>query len=515
MSDKKDLVVKMTINSTDFDNGLKNAKTQIKQTESTALSAGKSMKASFGTIAAVVGTATTALEAYKKIVRSTEEGVDAMDRSIHAAKVGMDKFFQSIATGSLKEFIQGLNDITENAKKAYDALDNLGTTKMWANSRIAELRAQNAEDRVIVKNPNSTQAEREAAQARIAINMEKIKALSGNIADATLDALNAQLRQMSGAGDAVSQEMLDSFVTMFEQNTLAANAQEFFNQHGRKVTREVDVSDFQTGSETISMEETIFDSDLNRQIYNAMNSLLNTVEEGENGWKTYFDLRTEYWNQREALANQQFNANRVINSGGGSGSGGGSITTSTGLTWEQEQEYFRRIMQRVPIERTPTIIPTEDFIEFEEIIERETDELVEIVQQSISATKGLTIATESVIGKIGGLFNRVSSLFGGDDTEAGKIFSGLGEMIGIAESLIEILKVVGPLFGLPTFAEGGIVGGNYYTGDKILARVNSGEMILNRNQQAALFNGGGQVKFVIEGSQLKGVLDNYQAIQAM
>ena len=96
MSDKKDLVVKMTINSTDFDNGLKNAKTQIKQTESTALSAGKSMKASFGAIATVVGTAKTALEAYKKIVRSTEEGVDSMERSLHTAKVGMDKFFQSI-----------------------------------------------------------------------------------------------------------------------------------------------------------------------------------------------------------------------------------------------------------------------------------------------------------------------------------------------------------------------------------------------------------------------------------
>lgn len=514
MSDKKDLVVKMTINSTDFDNGLKNAKTQIKQTESTVLSAGKSMKASFGAIAAAVSTAKTAFETYKKIVRSTEEGVDSMERSLHTAKVGMDKFFQSIATGSLKEFIQGLNDITENAKKAYDALDNLGTTKMWANSRIAELRAQNAEDRVIVKNPNSTKAEREAAQARIAINMEKIKALSGNIADATLDALNAQLRQMSGAGDAVSQEMLDSFVTMFEQKTLAANAQEFFNQHSRQELKWRMAGTNQEGIIPYKQEyyERVWDDETNRMIYNAMNALLNTVEEGENGWKTYFDLRTEYWNQREALANQQFNANRVINSGGGSGSGGGSITTSTGLTWEQEQEYFRRIMERVPIERTPTIIPTEDLIEFEEIIERETDELVEIVQQSISATKGLTIATDSLIGKLGGLFNRLSNMFGGDDTTAGKIFGELGELIGLVESIVEIIKFVGPIFG---FAEGGIVGGNSFTGDRILARVNSGEMILNRNQQAALFNGGGQVKFVIEGSQLKGVLDNYQAIEAM
>lgn len=38
------------------------------------------------------------------------------------------------------------------------------------------------------------------------------------------------------------------------------------------------------------------------------------------------------------------------------------------------------------------------------------------------------------------------------------------------------------------FAEGGIVGGNSYTGDKNLIRVNSGEMVLNKESQASLWN---------------------------
>lgn len=37
-------------------------------------------------------------------------------------------------------------------------------------------------------------------------------------------------------------------------------------------------------------------------------------------------------------------------------------------------------------------------------------------------------------------------------------------------------------------ANGGIVGGNSYSGDKILARLNSGEMVLNQGQQTKLFN---------------------------
>ena len=39
-----------------------------------------------------------------------------------------------------------------------------------------------------------------------------------------------------------------------------------------------------------------------------------------------------------------------------------------------------------------------------------------------------------------------------------------------------------------SYAEGGIVGGHSYTGDKLLARVNSGEMVLNNRQQRNLFN---------------------------
>ncbi len=65
------------------------------------------------------------------------------------------------------------------------------------------------------------------------------------------------------------------------------------------------------------------------------------------------------------------------------------------------------------------------------------------------------------------------------------------------------------------FAGGGIVGGNSYTGDRVTAQVNSGEMILNKAQQANLFkminngvSGSNQVEFHISGTDLVGVLNN-------
>lgn len=57
--------------------------------------------------------------------------------------------------------------------------------------------------------------------------------------------------------------------------------------------------------------------------------------------------------------------------------------------------------------------------------------------------------------------------------------------------------VMSAFAAIPKFEYGGIVGGSSYYGDKILARVNSGELILNQKQQRALYN---QLNFTHETS---------------
>ena len=77
-----------------------------------------------------------------------------------------------------------------------------------------------------------------------------------------------------------------------------------------------------------------------------------------------------------------------------------------------------------------------------------------------------------------------------------------------------------------SFAEGGIVGGSSYSGDRLLARVNSGEIILNSRQQRNLFNlldtgtmpqrGGTnvQVTGVVRGTDLLLVQKNTNKVRA-
>lgn len=71
----------------------------------------------------------------------------------------------------------------------------------------------------------------------------------------------------------------------------------------------------------------------------------------------------------------------------------------------------------------------------------------------------------------------------------------------LAAGLAQQVKILST--PMPAFANGGIVAGSSFSGDNITARVNSGEMVLNREQQKQLFNlangeGGGNQTIVIK-----------------
>ena len=127
---------------------------------------------------------------------------------------------------------------------------------------------------------------------------------------------------------------------------------------------------------------------------------------------------------------------------------------------------------------------------------------------------------------IGSLISAIGALTAAEATEAG--VAATSKAVSTSKHWIEAIAAVASLGAvvataisaaskpnLQRFAEGGIVGGSSFTGDRVPAMVNSGEMILNKTQQARLFkiaNGGApgdnSVTFHISGTDLVGVLNN-------
>lgn len=132
-----------------------------------------------------------------------------------------------------------------------------------------------------------------------------------------------------------------------------------------------------------------------------------------------------------------------------------------------------------------------------------TEEAAGIALKGASAALASEEATANIAGAAGGIAESASKI----------------PYVGWAIALAAIASFIGIIASLPKFAQGGIVPGNSFSGDNITAQLNSGEMVLNTNQQARLFdilNGSGsinsgssKVEFVIKGQELKGVLNNY------
>lgn len=129
------------------------------------------------------------------------------------------------------------------------------------------------------------------------------------------------------------------------------------------------------------------------------------------------------------------------------------------------------------------------------------------------------IGGDGMVAKVGAVMAAIGQIILGFATASAQAASlgPFGWLAFVGAGLAAVATTISTIKG---FAEGGIIEGASHSGDKIVARVNAGEMVLNKRQQSNLFNlldgngigqnaNGGKVEFVIKGSTLKGVLNNY------
>ena len=142
-------------------------------------------------------------------------------------------------------------------------------------------------------------------------------------------------------------------------------------------------------------------------------------------------------------------------------------------------------------------------------------------------TSSILAMVSTALPALGSLIASIDALTTAEAVEAG--VAATGKAVSTSKHWIEAIAAVAALGatvaaaiaaaksnGAKKYATGGIVGGSSFTGDRVTAQVNSGEMILNKSQQARLFSlangngiGNGQVTFHISGTDLVGVLNNY------
>ena len=216
----------------------------------------------------------------------------------------------------------------------------------------------------------------------------------------------------------------------------------------------------------------------------------------------------------------------------------GKVTIGGNFKLDLDTEAVKRKGKELA-DAMATPIPTDQLYKFTEEYQSAVEQLkgTEWGESLFNMLEGDTTADKvSGIGQSFQALGNVLANFDGAAAKAGAVLAAVGQIIlGFAQASVMAAKL-GPIgwiawlgAGLAAvattiatikgFADGGIIEGSSYHGDRIVARLNAGEMVLNRKQQANLFRaldngiasnvGGGKVEFEIKGSTLKGVLKNY------
>lgn len=523
-----DAIVRLLLKTNDFDSNLKKSKNEISSFSSFMSGAG-GVVAKF---AGGLGLAMTAGEAFNKVLQSSQTLGDMTASNMAALKTSVDEFFYSLGTGEFSGFLSGMNDIISKAKEAYAALDQLGNTQISYGVFSAKYQSEIADAQYMAKNKFAPDDQRRASFDTWRTRLKEQQAAITRLQEELINSASKDVEAKTNANITVSMEdMLKAFeadlLDPAKRAEVKSRAKYGTSNYQANAKRE-DWSKEQKDALAESQKQNLIihtmlekynDDELKGiaakiQQYYQLNSALKSVA------REYNESANEYNNSMAKIKGfkpvDSLEGFKVY-TGEGKTNAPSKKKKPTDLQmasfeaegWANEEAKGLHNALRKAIESGEKIkiVPIEVDLDKIDI----ADELAEPLREAqIKKAEEYTKALEGVGYAMEGI-NSIAQASGeqtiGFITES---FASIAQMIislnslavanGVANAaalpfpanLAAIATVVGTISSifssLPKFADGGIIGGSSFFGDKMIARVNSGEMILNQSQQGKLFN---------------------------
>lgn len=583
-----DILTRLLLNTGDYDTKLAKAKGSA---QAFASEIGSKAAMAVGKFAAGIGVAMGGVEAFNKVMNSTQTSGDLMRGTMQSLKTSVDEFFYSVNKGNLSLFIQNLSDIASKAKDAYGAMDQLGNTQISFGVLGAKNSAAIAEAQYLAKNKFAPTSVREGAFAswRKAILSE-----DGNIKALQRELVNAATSAVEARTNANLEITLDDLVKAFETDLKDPNSRALAKSRAEMGMRNYEANAKRTDWTqeqkdalaelqreniiTYTMLEKYSDEELQsiakqiQQYYGLINAVKNlgreyneTANEFNNANKN-----TKGFNPVASLSGYTVysggsEAGRNFGASGGAAKAlAGSLAALDAEIKKAQQEYANTASDAARQAAMKTIKELQDKKGLIELHARVT--MPSVGNGKSGSLAALAGGLPTTLGSLpfpdfkskaeeiedmnknltmtGDIFGNLGSIMGsfGDDMGAWMLgtVGQIAEMIvqlnalatanGVASAsklpfpaniaaIATVVATIASVFAsLPKFADGGVVGGSSYFGDKLLARVNSGEMILNQGQQARLLSmtDGGNVRVSgdvrLSGKDIYISLRNYMGI---
>ena len=550
------IVTKMLLDDKDYNSKLDKAKKSAKSYKSEMETMGKTigtgMVNAFGAFAGAVGLAGGAVETFTRLVASSQTTQDAWDRTIRVAKTTVETFFSALSTGDFSTFLGGLDAIIARARIAADALDALGNANMSYSYFTTRNQAEFAEAITTMRDNEAGYGNRMAAKA----TAEAILGNQQEITDELKKKITTALQSIMTEKNFLTAEQIGTIDLAHilslditaggeaEKQRLAAEYQQYLQelselpsirrtsgyvQTGR-MNRRTGAPELQYVKASTPEEIAAYDA--------ALTSIADKYKDAVL-YNTMLETQSDEWLQNIInLANQMDRADKLM----------ADMTRQLNRAGNIAPEEPARQMGALP--KASQLVTGDVHANIpDKLPELKLDNVNRDMQQlqtnTISATDSLD-AMATVMSSLGGFIddssdswlNWCANLLGAISravpaiqtltaselkeataSSAGAVAGGAKSVasipwVGAAMAVAAAASIAAAIASAPKFATGGVVPGDSFSGDNVLARLNSGEVVLSRQQQNILSERidtplHGKVEFIIRGNQLVGVLNNY------
>lgn len=561
----QDLVIRMKTDSQNFNDGIEKAKGKIKSFSSDGSNAMGGFTKAIGTASkafAALGIAVGAKNLFMSFINSTESMSDTFNNEIGAMKDGWKDFLWQVNTANFS----GFDNLIKKARKAREELDALGDASALFDLSTSKL-STDMEDLLNTIQKKKKKGEDYSGEVELYNQLLKEYKKSGQLKqDKTVSSLQALFdRKGFNLGDmGLGGKGVDGYLELaMTAREAAAGVYDDVIKQYREARDKTATGDLKQEGDWVYSEPHDYLGELQKEkgfAWVQRAKILSDLADITTEEKNQIDaLLKDYYATDRAIIQQDRKLNRYLET-----ETNGTKTINTDKPIRVKVELIPEL-QPIGYEGSP-IPPNaaqpldEDMVnnwmaeyelyleELEEVKRKELEawqeriNKINLYAQSIGGLANVfnnlaSFATDdspwkkfmgilgSVAGEISNLISTytsyVSALVAANVMEAGASVPfpyNIPVMIMAAAAITSILSQVRSQTKSMNFANGGIVGGHDYN-DGIHANLSSGEMVINRQQQLKLWNiiqgmpminpalmG---VKFIIEGEQLVGVIDNY------
>ena len=573
-----DILTRLLLNTGDYDAKLAKAKKSAQDYGKGLGDTANKVIGGFSKMAGAIGVAMGGMEAFNKVISSSQTAGDKYAETMAGMKRGVEEFFTALGTGDFAAFNSGLDGMVTRAREAYRALDQLGNAQMSFD--IAQALAQKSiqEGQLAAKNKF---APLDVAKGgfdtwRSGINdmTEKVTQLTSDTQEYIRKAVEsvAGVKGFSANMDNITKGLLLDIQEKGRRSQLKARYEKEYQEYIDAIKEADDL--LRTGSKTEAqrMKDTReynvkvqalnekyneaitvnallvkYGDDELKAIGDNVKSLIGLDSSISNLKREFNETAYEFNNRNKGVAGftpiESFDGYKVY-AGGEASTPRASISGGAAKSAPKMPIVIGQVSYDTPIgEKMLRAMNGEKFepIEVPIVIDELVDEEdlsgkwgehvkeVEKMNEALSSTASIFGSLGSIAGQAGDDFLAATLTSMGSVAQMIMELQALCTAQGVTSAsklpfpanlaaIATVVATIASVFSsLPKFADGGIVGGSSYFGDKLLARVNSGEMILNQGQQARLLNmtDGGNVRVSgdvrLNGKDIYISLRNYMA----